>query len=124
MSFRITRLDHVQLAMPKGEEAAAESFYSGLLGFDVLEKPPLLASRGGRWFGTGGGDVQLHLGVEEDFRPARKAHPGLLVDQLPELVARLEAAGYAVRWDDDIPGVSRCHVDDPFGNRVELVSAA
>jgi len=123
MRFQITRLDHVQLAMPEGEEAAAESFYCGVLGFEVLEKPPLLAARGGRWFGAAAGEVQVHLGVEEDFRPARKAHPALTVRSLPELVSRLEAAGYAVRWDDEIPGVRRCYVDDPFGNRIELVSA-
>ncbi len=123
MRFQITRLDHVQLAMPQGEEAAAEAFYCGLLGFEVLEKPPVLAARGGRWFGARAGEVQVHLGVEEDFRPARKAHPALAVRSLSGLVADLEAAGHPVRWDQEIPGVSRCYVDDPFGNRIELVNA-
>ena len=82
MAHRIAGLDHVQLAMPRGEEAAAEAFYGDLLGFDVLPKPPVLAARGGRWFGADGGRVQVHLGVEEEFRPAKKAHPALLVDGL------------------------------------------
>ncbi|MGO9196061.1 MAG: VOC family protein [Acidimicrobiales bacterium] len=122
MAHRIAGLDHVQLAMPRGEEAAAEAFYGDLLGFDVLPKPPVLAARGGRWFGADGGRVQVHLGVEEEFRPAKKAHPALLVDGLDELVAVLSEAGVTVRWDDDNPGVHRCYVDDPFGNRIELVA--
>lgn len=120
-AHRVARLDHVQLAMPAGEEEAAEAFYCGLLGFEVLEKPPVLAARGGRWFGCDGGRVQVHLGVEEDFRPARKAHPALAVEGLDALAAALGAAGHAVRWDEDNPGVRRCYVEDPFGNRIELV---
>ncbi|MGO9559637.1 MAG: VOC family protein [Acidimicrobiales bacterium] len=121
MTHRIARLDHVQLAMPKGEEAVAEDFYVGLLGFEVLTKPPVLAARGGRWFGTDGGRVQVHLGVEDDFRPARKAHPALVVDGLGDLETVLDRAGVPVRWDEDNPGVRRCYVDDPFGNRIELI---
>lgn len=124
MTHRIAGLDHVQLAMPAGEEAVAEAFYSGLLGLEVLEKPPVLAARGGRWFGTDGGRVQVHLGVEEDFRPARKAHPALTVVSLDDLVAMLEQAGVAVRWDEDNPVGRRCYADDPFGNRIELIDSS
>jgi len=119
MTFSISRLDHVQLAMPPGREAEAEGFYAGILGMEVLEKPPVLAARGGRWFGSG--DVRIDLGVEADFRPAKKAHPALVVEGLDELVAVLGARGIGVRWDEDLPGVRRCHVDDPFGNRIELI---
>lgn len=124
MSHRIVALDHVQLAMPAGEEDKAEGFYRDLLGFDVLEKPPVLAARGGRWFGADGGRVQVHLGVEEDFRPARKAHPAILIESLDDLAERLEAAGRPVRWDADNPGVRRFYVEDPFGNRIELVASS
>lgn len=123
MVHRIVRLDHVQLAMPKDEERAAEAFYVGLLGFEVLPKPAALALRGGRWFGTDGGRVQVHLGVEEDFRPAKKAHPALIVDSLDDLVEVFAQAGIPVRWDEENPAVRRCYVDDPFGNRIELVPA-
>lgn len=119
MPFRVHALDHVQLAMPRGRELEADAFYAGLLGFDVLSRPEPLASRGGRWFASG--DVQLHLGVEGDFRPARKAHPALVITGLDALVAKLGAAGIDVRWDTDLPGVKRCFVDDPFGNRIELI---
>ena len=117
--YRITALDHVQLAMPGGREAEAEEFYAGLLGFEVMAKPEPLASRGGRWFACGA--VQVHLGVDADFHPARKAHPALVVDGLGELAARLSDAGVGVRWDDELPGLRRCYVDDPFGNRIELI---
>lgn len=119
MSHRIVTLDHVQLAMPAGGEPDAEGFYCGVLGFAVQPKPEPLATRGGRWFSAG--PVQLHLGVETDFRPARKAHPALRVDQLDELVAKLEQTGAAWRWAEDLPGVRRLFVDDPFGNRIELI---
>jgi catechol 2,3-dioxygenase-like lactoylglutathione lyase family enzyme len=122
MSFRVVALDHVQLAMPAGAEAEAEAFYSGVLGFEVLAKPEPLASRGGRWFISG--HVQVHLGVEADFRPARKAHPALVVDDFDALVAALDAAGIEWRPDTELPGVRRCHVNDPFGNRVELIAQA
>lgn len=124
MTHRVVALDHVQLAMPAGEEEAAEAFYCGLLGFEVMAKPPVLAARGGRWFGCDGGRVQLHLGVEDDFRPARKAHPALLVEDLDDLVRALSGAGVAVRFDEDNPGVRRCYVEDPFGNRIELIESA
>ena len=121
MSFEITALDHVQLAMPAGRESDAEAFYAGLLGFTRRPKPEPQASRGGCWFEHGA--VALHLGVEEDFRPARKAHPALRVRQLDALVALLEAAGAAVRPNPDQPEGTGAYVDDPFGNRIELIDA-
>jgi catechol 2,3-dioxygenase-like lactoylglutathione lyase family enzyme len=120
MSFEIVRLDHVQLAMPAGREAEAEAFYSGLLGLARLPKPAPLAARGGCWFG--GGPVSLHLGVEEDFRPARKAHPALVVRDLPVLEAALAAAGVEVRPNTERAPGAGAYVDDPFGNRIELVA--
>ena len=117
---RIARLDHVQLAMPAGREDEADVFYRDLLGFDVIPKPEPLASRGGRWYASG--DVQVHLGVEAEFLPAKKAHPALVVDGIDALAARLEQAGIAPRWEDDQPGMRHCYVDDPFGNRIELIA--
>jgi catechol 2,3-dioxygenase-like lactoylglutathione lyase family enzyme len=119
----VVGLDHVQLAAPSGREAQARAFYGGLLGLPELDKPPVLAARGGVWFSCGTGGQQLHVGVERDFAPARKAHPALLVDDLETLAARLADAGYEADWDDAIPGVRRCYVADPFGNRLELVAA-
>jgi len=121
MAFRLIALDHVQLAMPPGEEARAEAFYAGLLGLDRQPKPEPLASRGGCWFSNGA--VVLHLGAEVDFRAARKAHPALVVEDLEALEARLAGAGLEVRPDRDLPGVRRSYVDDPFGNRIELIDA-
>ena len=118
---RIVAIDHVQLAMPPGGEDRARAFYTGLLGLPEVAKPPVLAARGGCWFESGA--VKLHLGAEGEFRPARKAHPALLVDDLAALADVLERAGVAVRPDTEIPGVARCHVDDPFGNRIELIQA-
>jgi catechol 2,3-dioxygenase-like lactoylglutathione lyase family enzyme len=118
----ITGVDHVQLAMPRGREAAAREFYAELLGMGELRKPPVLAARGGCWFASGA--AVLHLGVAEPFAPARKAHPALLVDDLDALAAALTAAGYpCVRADGEIPGVRRFHTHDPFGNRVEFQQA-
>lgn len=112
-------LHHVQLAMPRGEEDRARAFYAGVLGMPEIAKPPALAARGGAWFGREG--LELHLGVEEDFRPARKAHPGILVDDLDALAARLTEAGFAVQWSDEVPGMRRFHSGDPFGNRLEFL---
>ena len=116
----IVGLHHVQLAVPAGSEPALREFYGGVLGITELAKPAALAARGGAWFRSAA--VGLHLGVEADFRPARKAHPGLLVDDLGELTARLAEAGQDVRWDDLLPGYRRCYVEDPCGNRLELLS--
>lgn len=115
-----TAIDHVQLAMPAGEEERARAFYGKLLGMIELSKPQELLKRGGCWFGSG--SVQLHLGVEGDFRPAKKAHPALRCADYDALIERLRAAGVEVREDDNIPELRRCHVCDPFGNRIELIS--
>ena len=122
MGFEIVRLDHVQLAMPPGgeAEAAAEAFYGGLLGLTRRPKPEPMASRGGCWFANG--PVALHLGVEEDFRPARKAHPALVVRDLSALQAALRAAGVQVRQNPDAAPGAGAYVDDPFGNRIELIA--
>jgi catechol 2,3-dioxygenase-like lactoylglutathione lyase family enzyme len=122
MGFAVIGLDHVQLAMPRGGEAAAEAFYSGLLGLTRLPKPEPQASRGGCWFASG--SVALHLGVEEDFRPAKKAHPALLIQNLAGLTATLAEAAIAVSPNPDRPPGEGCYVDDPFGNRLELIEAA
>ena len=116
----ITGLHHVQLAVPAGAEPALREFYGGLLGMIEVVKPPTLAARGGVWFRSG--TAELHLGVEPDFRSARKAHPGLLVDDLNAIVARLADAGRSVGPDDLLPGYRRCYVDDPRGNRLELLA--
>jgi catechol 2,3-dioxygenase-like lactoylglutathione lyase family enzyme len=107
------RLDHVQVAAPPGCEEAARAFYGGLLGLRELEKPDALRARGGVWF------EHLHVGVEDNFRPARKAHPASRVDDLDELAARIGD----VEWDDAVPGVRRFYASDPFGNRLELVQS-
>ena len=117
----IIGIEHVQLAMPPGGEDAARAFYTGLLGLPERTKPPELAARGGCWFEAPG--VKVHLGVEADFRPALKAHPALLVDDLPAMIAALAAAGVAVVKDDPADGRPRCFIDDPFGNRIELMQA-
>ncbi len=113
-------LHHCQLAMPPGGEDEARRFYSVILGMEERPKPPALAARGGVWFARG--DAELHLGVEEGFRPARKAHPALLVDGFDEVLDRLVAAGVEARPDDLLPGFRRVYVDDPFGNRLELLT--
>lgn len=115
-------IDHVQLAMPRGEEEQARAFYGGLLGMTEVAKPAELAKRGGCWFESG--VVKIHLGVEQEFRSARKAHPALRCFDYDGLTARLRDAGVEVADDESIPGVRRCHVFDPFGNRIELVAEA
>jgi catechol 2,3-dioxygenase-like lactoylglutathione lyase family enzyme len=117
----VTGIDHVQVAAPAGCEAEARAFYGTLLELEELPKPGALSGRGGCWFRAGA--QELHVGVEEPFVPARKAHPGLVVDDLHALASRLEAAGVPVAWDDSLAGVRRCHVADPFGNRLELRQA-
>jgi catechol 2,3-dioxygenase-like lactoylglutathione lyase family enzyme len=117
-SVRIVGVDHVQLAMPAGEEDKARAFYAGLLAVPEAPKPAELARRGGVWFESE--QVKIHLGVDAEFRPARKAHPGLLVEGLAELAARLRAAGCDV-VDEPVDGKPRVYVNDPFGNRLELI---
>jgi catechol 2,3-dioxygenase-like lactoylglutathione lyase family enzyme len=119
--MRIEHIDHVQLAMPKGDEARAREFYGGVLGMREVTKPPMLAKRGGAWFESG--HAQIHLGVEEDFRPAKKAHVALAVQGAAALRERLAASGYPVREDDAIDGVKRFFTDDVFGNRIEFVES-
>ena len=115
----VVGFDHVQLAMPSGGEAAARFFYGKLLGLDEVPKPPDLAARGGCWFEHGA--VKLHVGVDPDFRPAHKAHPALLVEDLQALAARLDANGHAAWTEAPIDGYDRLFVEDPFGNRIELM---
>lgn len=117
--MRIEGLNHVQLAMPKGEEQAARDFYAGLLAIPEVQKPDNLAKRGGCWFERDA--LKIHLGVEQDFRPAKKAHPALTVTDLPALIRILEKAGYQVDDDEPLAGYNRCYVNDPFGNRIELM---
>lgn len=114
----VTGIDHVQLAAPPGCEDSARAFYGGLLGLEELPKPPALAARGGCWFRAG--ELELHIGVEDDFRPARKAHPGFVVEDLADLRARFGEHGIDVREDDALAGVARFYADDPFGNRLEF----
>lgn len=115
----ITAVDHVQLAAPPGSEARLRAFYTAALGMTEIPKPPVLAARGGCWFQAG--PVQLHLGIETGFRPARKAHPGLRVTGIEACAARLEAHGTPVTWNDDLPGHRRFHCTDPVGNRLEFL---
>lgn len=114
-------IDHVQLAMPPGQEEAARRFYAAVLGMEEIPKPIELAKRGGCWFESGG--VQIHLGVEKDFRPAKKAHPAFRCADYGALVASLRDRGIAVEEPGGIPGVRRCHVHDCFGNRIELIAS-
>ena len=108
--------------MPAGGEEQARGFYGELLGLQELEKPANLRKRGGVWFATG--NLQLHLGVDPEFRPSKKAHVALQVTGLPEVRRRLAAASCAVTEDEPLPGFNRCYVDDPFGNRTELLEPA
>lgn len=118
----ITGLDHVQVAIPVGGEAAAREYYGVTLGMTEVPKPPALARRGGCWFTSG--DAVLHLGVEEPFVPAAKAHPAFLVTDLDAVAVALEEAGSTVtRSDGELPGVRRFHTLDPFGNRLEFQQA-
>ncbi|MEV4705808.1 VOC family protein [Actinoplanes sp. NPDC049316] len=119
MAFAFERLHHVLLAIPPGGEDVARAFYGGVLGMTELEKPESLRHRGGCWFRGGG--WELHLGVEKEFVPARKAHPGVLVDDLDALAAVLRDAGRPVDWDPDFPGHRRLYSFDEHGNRLEFL---
>jgi catechol 2,3-dioxygenase-like lactoylglutathione lyase family enzyme len=113
-----TGIDHVQLAVPVGGEDEARAFYVGVLGLVEVPKPATMAARGGAWFEAGA--VKIHVGAEEAFVPARKAHPALTVRGLVPLI---ESSGIDAKWNNEISGVIRCHIDDPFGNRIELIEA-
>jgi catechol 2,3-dioxygenase-like lactoylglutathione lyase family enzyme len=115
-------LDHVQTAIPVGGEDKARAFYGTLLGLSEIPKPADMAARGGCWFGIG--DRQLHLGVESDFRPAKKAHIALATDRLDSVRASIEAAGYVTRDDSPVDGRHRFFSEDPFGNRIEFMDRA
>jgi len=117
--MRITGIDHIQLAMPRGREQDARAFYEGLLGIPEVQKPQNLAKRGGCWFVRD--TLRVHLGVEDDFRPAHKAHPAFLVEDLSGLKKLLEAGGFEPKTDEPLEGFDRIYVDDPFGNRIELL---
>jgi catechol 2,3-dioxygenase-like lactoylglutathione lyase family enzyme len=119
-SFTLVSIDHVQLAMPVGEEDSARAFYRDLLGMTEIPKPHPLNLRGGAWFSAG--NIQLHLGVEADFRPARKAHPALRVRGFDALIAKLRAANVDIKEDSELENIRRAHIDDPFGNRIELIA--
>ncbi|MER5635857.1 VOC family protein [Kitasatospora sp. NPDC002227] len=121
-SVSFARLHHVQLDIPAGAEDRCREFWGGVLGLAELTKPPVLAARGGCWFGGGG--VEVHLGVVPEFAPSPKAHPGILVDGLDALAERLTAHGLPVTWDDNFPGYRRFHSADPFGNRLEFLEPA
>ena len=115
----LSHLHHVQLAMPAGREDEARGFFVDVLGMTEIEKPPVLAARGGAWFRGGG--VEIHLGVEDPFAPARKAHPGLVVVDLDDAARRVATTGQDVAWDTDFPGFRRFYAHDPFGNRLEFL---
>ena len=117
--MKVEAIDHVQLAMPQGGEERARAFYNGLMGIPERPKPPQLAARGGVWFENAG--LKLHLGVEKEFRPARKAHPALTVSGLDELLTKFQRAGIETIPDDPLDGYRRAYVSDPFGNRIELM---
>ena len=112
-------IDHVQLAMPEGEEACARAFFTGVLGMPELAKPATLEGRGGCWFACGA--QELHVGVEAGFRPAKKAHPAFLVKDLEAMQARFEKAGVRISFQPPLPSARRIFIEDPFGNRIELI---
>ena len=115
----IAGLDHVLLAAPPGSEQALRAFYTEALGMTELTKPPVLAGRGGCWFGAG--SAVLHLGIEEGYTPPRKAHPGIRVAGIHDFAKRLEGHGVPVVWDYDLPGHTRFYAKDPVGNRLEFL---
>ena len=117
--MRVRRLDHVLLAMPAGRESEARDFYQGILGIPEAKKPSDLAGRGGCWFEDG--DLKVHLGVEKNFVPAKKAHPAFIVDDLAALTSALTTAGFPISHDAPLEGCDRIFVHDPFGNRIELI---
>jgi catechol 2,3-dioxygenase-like lactoylglutathione lyase family enzyme len=114
------RIHHVQVSCPPGGEDAARRFYSDVLGIPEVDKPPVLAARGGCWFR--GDEVEIHVGVEQGFAPAEKAHPAFLVGDIEAVALLVERGGFPLRWDDDFPGYRRFHTADGNGNRVEVMA--
>jgi catechol 2,3-dioxygenase-like lactoylglutathione lyase family enzyme len=122
MKIPFVRVDHVQLGVPEGEEARARGFYCGILGLQEVPRPPDMAGRGGGWFSSG--SVSVHLGVERPFAPAKKAHPAFVCADYEALLERLREHGVAITLAGASPeGKARCHVSDPFGNRIELIAS-
>lgn len=119
MTFRIHQIDHVQLAAPENCEDRARTFYGELLGFQEIEKPALLRKRGGVWFQLG--SVQVHIGVEKDFRAAKKAHPAFQVTNIDSMIRYLHGEGLEPQVDNSLPGANRFYIADPFGNRLEFL---
>ena len=117
--MKVLKIEHVQLAMPAGEEAAARAFYGDLLGLAEVPKPANLVARGGVWFESA--IIRVHLGVEAGFRPARKAHVAFLVSGLDALCEQLRSNGYELRDDEPLEGFNRTYAYDPFGNRLEFM---
>ncbi|WP_413785802.1 VOC family protein [Intrasporangium zincisolvens] len=115
-------LHHVQVSGPAGCEDAMRAFYAGVLGLTEVPKPERLRARGGVWFRAGSepGGAEVHVGIEDPFAPARKAHPGIAVADVEALASSVEAAGAPVTWDENIPGLRRFHTSDPVGNRLEF----
>ncbi len=113
------RLDHIQIAIPEGGESTARIFWCDALGLNELQKPEALRARGGLWLALG--QCELHLGVEKDFSPARKAHPGFAVDDLDAIAAQIESYGQKLRWDTTLNDRRRFFTEDPFGNRLEFL---
>ncbi|KHF39930.1 VOC family protein [Halalkalibacter okhensis] len=119
MSFSFEAIDHVQLAAPKGSEEKARQFFNEILGFTELEKPDVLKKRGGVWFALG--PIIVHIGIEEPFVPAKKAHPAFEVEHIEELKKHLKKNNIQYKEDDQLPGANRMYVNDPFGNRLEFL---
>ncbi|MEK4535883.1 VOC family protein [Peribacillus sp. FSL K6-1552] len=119
MPFIFKAIDHIQLAAPKGSEDTARKFFKNILGFDEVEKPEELKKRGGVWFEFG--NYQIHIGIEEPFYPAKKAHPAFEIENIEELKKHLVTNGIDVIEDDKLPGAKRFYISDPFGNRMEML---
>lgn len=119
MLFQFKAIDHIQLAAPKNSENTSRQFFKKILGFEEIEKPDTLRKNGGVWFASG--NIQVHIGIEESFSPAKKAHPAFEVSNLEELKTHLFENKIQFTEDDKLPGANRIYLFDPFGNRIELL---